>query len=137
MKTRSGDDYGTPLDFYVELNLRFDFTLDPCTTADNPLATPKFYTEKDNGLFKPWNGRAFVNWPYSKSPLWARKCYEESLKGCLVVGLCRYDVSTRWWQNWIAGKALVIGVPFRIHFVGADGAYNFPSALVIWHGLFQ
>lgn len=133
-----GDEYGTPLDFYRELDKRFHFKLDPCTTEANPLGTQFFFTKVDDGLKHCWSpGPVFMNFPYSEAKLWTRKAYEESLGGALVVGLARYDVSTRWWQQWVEGRALVIGVPFRIHFVGGEGgAYNFPSAICIWTGLF-
>lgn len=132
------DSYGTPLDFYQELDKRFHFYLDPCAWPTNALNTPQFFTEVDDGLSLDWNpGPVFTNPPYSKMPLWSKKAYEESLKGNLVVGLVRHDTSTRWWNNWIKGKAWIEPIPYRIRFVGGDGAYNFPSTLVIWHGMFQ
>ena len=131
-----GDHYGTPVDFYDELNKRFHFKLDPCAWPDNALGTPYFYTEEDDGLVQSWApGPVFMNPPYSTVTPWVQKAYEESLKGVLVVGLVRHDPSTRWWNDWVRGKGLVLPVPYRLHFVGGDGAYNFPSTVVIWHGL--
>jgi len=140
--SNNGDCYGTPMDLYQQLNQRFDFTLDPCAWPGNRLDTPKFYTEIDNGLVMSWSGhRVFLNPPYSKPDPWTEKAYNESLRGALVVGLLRHDPSTRWWNKWIKDKAIVIPIPYRLKFVNfetkqPEGSYNFPSAIVIWHGLF-
>lgn len=132
---RSGDEYGTPRWFYEPLDARFHFKLDPCTTSDNPLGTQFYMTKEASGLVHAWTGPVFMNPPYSQVKKWVKRAYEESLKGVLVVGLLRLDPSTRWWNEWVMGKALVWPVPFRIKFVGADSAYNWPNCLVIWHGL--
>ena len=135
---RSGDEYGTPLVFYEMLNQRFHFLLDPCTTLGNPLGTPYFHTLLDNGLNTEWDygGPVFMNPPYSAGNIakWIEKAYRESLKGVLVVGLVRHDPSTRWWNKFVKDKCFVWPVPYRLRFVGGDGCYNFPSAVVIWTG---
>jgi site-specific DNA-methyltransferase (adenine-specific) len=144
--TKNGDCYGTPTKLYTELNERFDFTLDPCAWPENRLNTPCFYTEEHNGLTMPWivhggrGHRVFMNPPYSNPTPWVKKAYEESLRGALVVGLLRHDPSTIWWNDWIRNKAVVLPVPYRLKFINystkePEGTYNFPSAVVIWHGL--
>ena len=69
---------------------------------------------------------------------WVAKAYYTSLAGHIVVGLLRHDPSTQWWQEWIAEKTQIIPVPYRIHFkdptLSVCGAYNFPSAIVLWLG---
>ena len=47
----------TPPDELRKWEKRFGFYshLDPCTTPDNPLNTPKFYTEEDDGLEQSWD----------------------------------------------------------------------------------
>ena len=58
-------EYITPSWLYDELNKRFHFTLDPCTSADNPLNAPKLYTKQDDGLKQSWaNESVYVNPPY-------------------------------------------------------------------------
>lgn len=136
---KGGDEYGTPFDLYESLDLRFKFYMDPCTTPDNPLKTNYFYTKELDGLIRPWYGPVFMNPPYSKPLInqFVEKAYRESLLGDLVVGLLRHDTSTKWWNQWVKGKAWVEPVPYRLHFRGGDGAYNFPSCVVVWHGLFS
>ncbi len=132
--SKESDTYGTPKDLYEFLNERFVFQTDPCTSDYNPLGTPIYYTEATDGLAHHWTGPVFMNPPYSKVTPWVKKAWQESCDGSLVVGLVRHDPSTRWWEDWIRGKAQVIEVPYRIKFVGGDGLYNFPSAIVIWWG---
>lgn len=43
------------------------FDLDPCTPPEQPWPTAaRRYTEADNGLIKPWEGRVWMNPPYSR-----------------------------------------------------------------------
>jgi site-specific DNA-methyltransferase (adenine-specific) len=146
-KISLGDCYGTPMDLYVDLKKRFDFTLDPCAWPNNRLGTPQFFTEKQDGLKQSWivhsyrGHRVFMNPPYSNPTPWVGKAYKESLRGALVVGLLRHDPSTLWWNEFIRDKAIVIPVPYRLKFINfvtgeQEGTYNFPSAIVIWYGLF-
>ena len=134
------NEYQTPLWFYQLLDRRFHFQLDPCTTKDNPLGAPRFFTKEDDGLVQDWSpGPAFMNPPYGRKLIEAfvGKAHYESTKGNLVVGLIRHDPSTEWWNMWVRSRAWIEPVPFRIHFTGADGAYNFPSVIVIWSNLHQ
>ena len=108
---KASDQYRTPLELYEWLDRRFRFELGP----------------------------AFMNPPYSSVGPWVAKAESEANSGCLVVGLVRHDTSTKWWAAHVRGKALVIEPPYRVHFreVGSQksaGAYNFPSAIVIWSG---
>jgi len=45
-------EWGTPFDFYHDLDREFHFTLDACTSKNNPLGTPRFFTKEDDGLTK-------------------------------------------------------------------------------------
>lgn len=137
---KQSDKYGTPFELYNYLNERFHFNMDPCTSADNPLCTPEFFTTQSDGLVQDWRGPVFMNPPYSKVTPWVRKAWTESLQGQLVVGLVRHDPSTQWWQQYVNGKSLVLAVPYRLIFRDPDSsvheyrAYNFPSAVVLWLG---
>lgn len=50
------------------------FDLDPCAAIDQPWRTAKtMYTIKDNGFAQEWNGRVWLNPPYSEIERWIKK----------------------------------------------------------------
>ena len=59
--------YRTPKNVYAQLDKEFHFTLDPAP----------FESKTKNGLKKRWNGRVFVNPPYSDSTQWVEKAISE------------------------------------------------------------
>ena len=46
----NSDEWKTPQELYKELNERFKFTLDPCSTEENHLCD-KYYTKKKKTVF--------------------------------------------------------------------------------------
>jgi site-specific DNA-methyltransferase (adenine-specific) len=64
---------------------------------------------------------------------WARKCFEESRDGALVVLLAHARTDTRWFHDWVYGKAAEIRFGRgRLKF--GDGAQSapFPSLVAIY-----
>lgn len=118
------DNHATPKVLYDELNAEFNFNDDPC-----PL-------HGDGGLDREWGTSVFMNPPYSKPTPWCKKAYEESLKGKVVVGLLRGDTSTRWFHDWVLGKAEIRFIKGRLKFIeeGKSRTYPapFPSIIAIW-----
>lgn len=113
------DSWATPTDIYMNLDAEFHFNDDPC-----PL-------NGTGGLEREWGTSTFMNPPYSSPTEWVRKAYEESLKGKTVVGLLRGDTSTRWFHDWVLGKADLRFVKGRIHFNNSKPA-PFASIIAIW-----
>ena len=109
----------TPPSLFRQLDERFHFTLDPCSSHENALCE-KHYTEEDDGLSKSWKGeRVFMNPPYGRGIKdWCRKAWEESCNGALVVGLIPVRADTEWWQTYVCGKASVTFIKGRLHFGG-------------------
>lgn len=123
-------------DFFDELNEEFAFTLDPCATPENAKCA-KFYTIEDDGLSKSWAGeRVFLNPPYGKGAQnWIAKAYFESLYTEVIVGLLPARTDTKWFHDYVYGKAEVRFRKGRLKFVGPDGktgTATFPSIIVIW-----
>lgn len=88
--------------------------LDPATLPSNPTNAERFFTERDDGLTRPWDGPVFVNPPYSRTRksqrvppirLWAAKIHEEALRGQEILALlpCGARFSTAYWQDCILG----------------------------------
>jgi site-specific DNA-methyltransferase (adenine-specific) len=126
-------DWPTPNEWFEYLNLKFGFTLDPCSAHDTALCE-KHFTIAENGLAQSWaDERVFMNPPNEeKIKLWMKKAYEESMKGALVVCFVPARVDTDWWHRY-ATKADEIRFPKgRVTFEGANAAAPFPVAIVIF-----
>lgn len=127
-------DYGTPWEFFLELDREFDFTLDPCASPDNAKC-PKFYTEADNGLEQDWGQeRVFMNPPYGRAiPLWMNKAVQSWANGALVVALVPARTDTAWWHECVlAVEPEIRYIRGRIKFEGCTAAAPFPCAVVVY-----
>ena len=62
---------------------------------------------------------------------WARKCFEASQKGALVVLLVFARTDTKWFHQWVQGKAKIEFIRGRLRFGEADSA-PFPSMLAVY-----
>ncbi len=129
----------TPTKLYQDLNQEFKFELDAATSEDNPLNTPKFYTEKDDGLLRPWLSSTYCNPPYGRDIInWVKKAYDESLLGNLVVMLLPARTDTIWFHKYVNCRPR-IEIRFlkgRLEFIGntkGSNAAPFPSMIVIFH----
>lgn len=144
-KTGGTDAWGTPQAFYDLLHEEFDFTLDPCASADNAKAPYFSIDEGVDGLKQDWSGHTvFCNFPYSQANDWAAKIVHETYKhtahdgsshkdACVVV-LCAARTDAKWWQQLAAVADEVRFIKGRLAFVGADGvgqSATFPSSVII------
>jgi site-specific DNA-methyltransferase (adenine-specific) len=129
-------EWATPRAFFAKLNRRYHFTLDPCATAENATCA-LYFTKADNGLVQDWRThRVFCNPPYGRGiGAWARKCFEAAQAGALVVLLVPARTDTRWFHDWIDGKANIQFLRGRIRFgQSADSRAPFPSMLAVYGG---
>lgn len=132
----------TPHYFFDILKDNFDIELDAATTIDNPLRTPSFYTEQDNGLNQPWVTWTYCNPPYSETELWVRKAYYEMIRGHNSLLLLPANVDTKWFHQYIwnrykdqAHEGITVKLIYkRIWFVGAPAPAKFSNMLVIFGG---
>lgn len=113
------DLWETPPDILEEAMEKYNIypTLDVCATDSNSKCKHHF-TPKDNSLEKDWELDFFMNPPYSEINLWMQKAYEQHKK-FNVNGLCLVfaKTSTKWWHNWVEGKAEVRFQKGRIRFL--------------------
>ena len=126
------DEWATPQDLFDRLNDEFHFTLDVAANADN--AKCKQYFDKNkNGLNWDWGGCCWMNPPYGREiGKWVKKAYEESLKGCTVVCLLPSRTDTRWFHDYIYGKAEIRFIKGRLKFGGCKNSAPFPSMIVVF-----
>ena len=130
------NEWSTPQAFFDELNKEFNFTLDPCATSENAKCN-KYFTVEDDGLKQDWSkDTVFMNPPYGREiKYWVQKAYEESLKGATVVCLIPSRTDTKYWHDYIFGKADDIRfLRGRLKFGGSKNPAPFPSAIIIYKG---
>ena len=128
------DNWATPQDFFDNLNEEFHFTLDPCANEDNHKCD-LFYTKEQDGLTKDWGGHVvFCNPPYGKEIAdWVRYSYEQSQKpNTTVVMLIPARTDTRYFHDYIYGKAEIRFIKGRLKFGEATTAAPFPSMVVVY-----
>ncbi len=134
------DDWPTPPEFFAGLSSSLGpFDLDPCSSTINHKA-PRFYTEADDGLSKPWDGRVFVNPPFGTAlPAWVEKGASEAWSNpdCRgVVFLVPARTDTKYFHQFHMRADAIYLVEGRLKFgygpaVGRAGA-PFPSCVVVY-----
>jgi site-specific DNA-methyltransferase (adenine-specific) len=131
--SHKSDEWSTPSSFFEELNAEFNFTLDPCATDENHKAE-LYYTKKEDGLVKSWEGHTvFCNPPYSEVKKWVKKAYEESLKpNTCVVLLVPSRTDTQWFHDYVLKYAEIRFVRGRLRFGGSKNSAPFPSLVAIF-----
>lgn len=117
------------------MDKEFNFTLDPCATAENAKCE-KYYTMHENGLLQDWQGETiFCNPPYGRAIRdWVKKCYEESQKpNTTVVMLIPARTDTTYFHDYIYHKAKEVRfVRGRLKFGGSKNSAPFPSMVVVF-----
>lgn len=127
------DDWSTPKDLFMELDREFHFTLDPCA-SDNNHKCDLYYTVDEDGLSQNWAPHnVFCNPPYGRViGDWVRKGYNEFLKGATVVFLLPARTDTKWFHEYIYGKATIRFIKGRLKFGDSIQSAPFPSMIVIF-----
>ncbi len=127
------EEWGTPLSFFQKLNEEFNFTLDACASEENK-KVDSFFSKEQDGLAQDWGKNVvWMNPPYGKNiGDWMRKAYESSLGGATVVALVHSRTDTRWFHNWVYGKAELRFVKGRLKFGDGKQSAPFPSLLAIY-----
>lgn len=132
----STDEWYTPLHVFDALGL--DFDLDPAAPPGGVPWIParRHYTESDDGLSRPWEGRVWLNPPYGRQTrLWLERLSDHGNGIALV--FARSD--TAWFQEFVPSATAVCFVAGRLRFVPGDGRDESSTAgapsLLIAYGL--
>lgn len=126
------DEWETPQEFFNLVDSEFHFTLDVCASHENTKCE-RYFTKDDDGLKQEWAGVCWMNPPYGrKISHWIKKAYESSLAGATVVCLLPARTDTRWWHDYIQGKAEVRFIRGRLKFGGSKNSAPFPSVIVVF-----
>lgn len=133
MYSSKSAEWSTPQDFFDKLDAEFHFTLDVCATPENAKCK-KFFTREQDGLAQDWSGHVvWCNPPYGKTiGEWCKKAYYHSLGGGTCVMLIHSRTDTKWFHNWVYGKAELRFVKGRLRFGGSNNSAPFPSLVAVY-----
>lgn len=124
--SRDGDEWYTPA-VYIEAARKVmgGIDLDPasCAAANETVKAIAFYTLADNGLERPWEGRIFMNPPYSETDKWVSRLLWMHANGMLdqAIVLANAKTETAWFNDLWDVAGTVCLVRSRIAFVPGDG----------------
>ncbi len=115
------DEWLTPPHVHEAVGGAPSFDLDPASPVDRPWPTARaHYTEADNGLLLPWEGRVWLNPPYS-NPLLSRFMGRMAAHGCgtaLIFARTETDTFARFVWGEAAALLFLFG---RLNFHHIDG----------------
>lgn len=129
-------EWETPQGFFDKLNEEFHFTLDPCATTQNAKCA-KYFTKEIDGLSQSWRDeRVYCNPPYGREiSKWIEKAFYETNNGRgIVVMLLPARTDTKYFHDYIYGKAELRFIRGRLKFGNARNSAPFPSMVVIFRG---
>lgn len=110
----TSDDYYTPSWVFERMGITFD--LDVCAPPGGISWIPaeRYYTQEDDGLAQPWEGRVWMNPPYSGVEPWADRMIDHGH------GVALLPYSRGWWRvrMWEAAHGIAeINTSTRVTFI--------------------
>ena len=133
--TTGNDEWYTPVK-YIDLarEVMGGIDLDPasCDFAQKSVDADTFFTIKNDGLTQPWNGRLWVNPPYSKGLIdrFVEKLREEYAFGHVeqAIVLTHNFTDTAWFHALAADAAALCFTKGRIKFHTTEGVGKSPTS---------
>ncbi len=123
----------TPQAFFDSLDEEFHFDIDVCALPQNAKCK-RFYTPF-HGLVQPWKGVCWCNPPYGRGvEKWVRKAAESD---ATIVMLLPARTDTKWFHEYIYGKAEVRFIKGRLKFGSVKDNAPFPNMVVIFRNHFE
>uniref|UniRef100_UPI0039C61A4B DNA N-6-adenine-methyltransferase n=1 Tax=Calothrix sp. CCY 0018 TaxID=3103864 RepID=UPI0039C61A4B len=94
-KSLSSDEWYTPPHiFELVIKVVGQITLDPCADQGKHIPAALHYTAMDDGLIQEWNGRVFINPPYSQPGVWIKKLQAEIAQGRVTEAIVLVPAAT-------------------------------------------
>lgn len=134
LKTTGNIVQETPQAFFDWLNSIFRFDLDVCALPENAKCE-KYYTPETDGLKQPWTGGVWCNPPYGREiGKWVEKAIREREReyNRFIVMLLPARTDTKWFQQYVYGKAYLYFINGRLSFGNQKGNAPFPSVLAVY-----
>ena len=134
---RSKQDYETPWEFVHAVERDWlggsKFAIDLAASAQNSKSETAFIDEKENSLTVNWRERyprdtwAWLNPPFSKIAVWARKCSEMYQERRGIVMLVPASVGSNWFYKYVHERAYVLFLNGRIAFDPTHPKWGYPK----------
>lgn len=127
------DEHDTPPEFFGPIAEAVGgFDLDPCASESSELADENVRLE--GGLSRPWDGRVFLNPPYSEVGDWMEYARYEHEHGHtdLIVGLVFARTGTQWFHRHAATADAICFVEGRLSFGDQENSAPAPSMVPVW-----
>lgn len=122
-----GDDWCTPIEYVDAVReVLGTIDLDPATNeyGQSIIGASKFYTKQDDGLAHEWQGRVFLNPPYSVPMIdkFASKLLAEYMTGNVTeaIVLTNNSTETQWFQGLLSVCQVVCFPSRRLKFWKSD-----------------
>jgi hypothetical protein len=114
----TSDDYLTPPQIFEALALEFDLDVASPPGGVQWVPAKRFLTKAEDGLSQPWEGRVWMNPPYTQVTAWAGR-FTAHAHG---IALLPHGKSA--WHNRLWADAEAVAVPFKyFDFVGGSIPY--------------
>ncbi len=126
----------TPDALFRKLDTEFSFTVDAAASAINAKCE-RYWTRDDDALGQDWGTeRVWLNPPFGRGlGQWARKAWEASRSGALVVMLVPCNTDLDWWHDYVLEADEVRFIRGRASFGSEDmtrSNYVFPICIVVF-----
>jgi len=112
----TSDDYYTPKWIFDTLGLHFDLDVASPPHRTN-VPCRRYFTQADDGLAQEWEGRVWMNPPFSKPALWVERWLEHQ-NGVMLIQSSR----AKWFSQLWDSDASVVRTPHNLKFDRPDGA---------------
>ena len=119
VEDRTTDNVWTPMWIFERLGLVFDVDVASPVGGVPWVPARRYYTIHDDGLSQPWDGRVWMNPPFSKCDAWVRRFLRHG-NGIAMLP----SGKTRWMDDiWQAADGIV-KMPARFTYVRENGPYG-------------
>ncbi len=133
------DEYGTPKQYFGKACIEYKISpqIDICASKVNHVL-PNYITKEQNCLKLDIKEDFFMNPPYSEVDEFMKFAYDQHIKNNVNVLILIYaKVDTRWWHQYVEGRAEVHNIRGRIKFnckhgYQKDNCAPYPNCWVIF-----
>ena len=128
------DDWETPRKIFSYYGEPHYLNLDVCASNDNAKCA-NYYSINENGLEQEWNGRVWMNPPYSNVRAWVAKAFRSRNYCDIIVCLLPAKTDTQWFHSFVYRKAALTFIKGRVVFEYKGEKFDrptFPSMIAVY-----